>query len=1045
MACRFPTCVRCSTARIALLLVWFIPGSFCWAQIQRSIPSRSYTLAKGLLYQGEYLNAEKVFLQELRSAIKTPQSRWIDSICYHAMLGETYYLQGRNAEALEQFNRACGLALDFPNWMLQIQYPAIRPVTNSVRAVAPWGRTTRPNVVYGAFPDSMSIQIGKLITESDIQQGGVLTPAQGWVINVHEIIRCTAHAIRRRNILLGPIAPHDNLSGLLAAQPSGGGGVPANHWSVAWIDVKHGIAQAGVDQLEQARQLLNRSVLVGGQFDHPLTCVALLEQGRLVMQAGDLASAGRLFEEASYAAYFYEDLGVIEEALALGAQVHFASGGKGIYPPLDAAIVWANRDRLRHIQASMLLLKAENLILLGQPAVADALLKGDLQKILGRKELRGSSLAGQHQYLSAWVAYQLNRPKPGENALKNALLFGARSGLWNFQISLLNGMFDNSTIRPRTAAELYENLLRDPLPADWTLQPFESLSQITTPHHDAYDRWFAATLALQKVEAALEIADRDKRHRFLSKLPLGGRLLALRTILQAQPQQFVGNPVLQRQDLLTRYPQYDKVILESRGVERELRKLSLAPANTNAERELQVQMSRWDRLTKECEVLLRHMALGHHASDLVFPPMLSTADLQNAMEPGQVLIVFHECNNRLYGFALTSDDYSVWEVGAIEQLGKDIAGLLKAYGNHDANRAVPHDVIAADTWRKTASVVYQRLFKEARLNLDQANELILVPDHVLWYVPVEALVVNDAATSQPLLQQMKIRYAPTAGISLGLTRPPRKILRTGIVSGRLFPRDSSEVGETSAAELAEAITGSVVLPSPPIGAPRLNAALFDQLVVLADCENDPARPIDWAPIPTPGNQGESLFNWLILPNGEPEFVILPGFHTLAESGMRSRGANIIPGNEVFTTLCSFFARGSRSVLLSRWRAGGQTSIDLIREFVQESPHTSGAEAWQRSVLLAMDSPIDPTREPRIEYPSGAGELKARHPFFWAGYLLADTGETSHQENQENQENKEDKEKDQENVDGKEDLDGKEKMDGKENPDDKENVDKKAEK
>ena len=76
--------------------------------------------------------------------------------------------------------------------------------------------------------------------------------------------------------------------------------------------------------------------------------------------------------------------------------------------------------------------------------------------------------------------------------------------------------------------------------------------------------------------------------------------------------------------------------------------------------------------------------------------------------------------------------------------------------------------------------------------------------------------------------------------------------------------------------------------------------------------------------------------------------------------------------------------------MSRWRTGGQTSFDLVREFVQELPHMAPSDAWQRAVL--SDSGI--AGEPRER---AAGEARrerpaahATHPFFWAGYMLVDT-------------------------------------------------------
>jgi CHAT domain-containing protein len=85
------------------------------------------------------------------------------------------------------------------------------------------------------------------------------------------------------------------------------------------------------------------------------------------------------------------------------------------------------------------------------------------------------------------------------------------------------------------------------------------------------------------------------------------------------------------------------------------------------------------------------------------------------------------------------------------------------------------------------------------------------------------------------------------------------------------------------------------------------------------------------------------------------------------------------------------ATGARTVLLSRWRNGGQTSYDLMREFVQELPYNSASDAWQRSVQLAMDDEIVLEREPRVKDADLEVGISSGHPFFWAGFLLVDTG------------------------------------------------------
>jgi hypothetical protein len=98
------------------------------------------------------------------------------------------------------------------------------------------------------------------------------------------------------------------------------------------------------------------------------------------------------------------------------------------------------------------------------------------------------------------------------------------------------------------------------------------------------------------------------------------------------------------------------------------------------------------------------------------------------------------------------------------------------------------------------------------------------------------------------------------------------------------------------------------------------------------------------------------------------------------------------GEDVFLGLCGLMATGARTVLLSRWRTGGQTCNELVREFVQELPHQSAPAAWQRSVQLLRGTTVVAEAEPRVKVSEAIDvDISADHPFFWAGYLLVDSG------------------------------------------------------
>src|SRR5690606_15364461 len=130
-------------------------------------------------------------------------------------------------------------------------------------------------------------------------------------------------------------------------------------------------------------------------------------------------------------------------------------------------------------------------------------------------------------------------------------------------------------------------------------------------------------------------------------------------------------------------------------------------------------------------------------------------------------------------------------------------------------------------------------------------------------------------------------------------------------------------------------------------------------------------------------------------------VILAGLHTAAEVGLKTRrrargggngDTNIQEGQELFHLGCALLASGTKTALITRWPTGGQTHRDLVREFVRELPNMPADAAWQRSVLLARRTELDPEQEPRYKRPNEVTDIPtAEHPILWAGYLLFDTG------------------------------------------------------
>jgi hypothetical protein len=964
-------------------------------QIGDSIPHAPYFLATQAIYSGEYRDAERGLRLESRRGIRTTQARWIDSICYHAMLGEVLYHQGRNAEALAEFDQACQVILAYPNWLLQVQFQPQPPRPDLARArrPPPWGQSSR-SFTLGQFPESEQVFIGELDPRRALQQGGVVRTPMLWRINVVEILRTSALAIRRRSELLGPLAAHDPISKELSTVFARGNLSPPNHWSSAWIDVLRGVAQAGAGKFDEADMLLGRSLTVDGQFDHPLTCVALLEQGRIALARGNSQGAAQLLAEAAFSAYYYDDWDVLTESVWLGWVNHITRNAPGVYPPLEPIVAWAQVNRLQHIATKLRLAQAESLLWLGQVDAAGAVSDEAARRI---GELR-RGLAGIHLlYLQANLQLARGQFGPGGETLAEAIAAQAGVSPRNFQIGRTSEMYDGRAVSPRIAVDLFGSLLADPTPANWILSPLDAMAVLQTAQDAAFDRWFIAALERKDTPLALEVAEKAKRRRFLAAVPLGGRLLALRAILEAPQNELSRDAMLQRQQLLAMFPAYRQLAEASVPTYDALRAGPVLGSDATETKKLDAQYDVWGKNATQRQQMLMQLAPRRVPSAIEFPPLHATAELQQSLDEGEALVLFHGAAGKLYGFLVTRTGTHLWEFGDLRQLRAGVADFLRALGNYGPNRPLSGEELASDKWRKMAADAYAAVFSAARLDLGKTKSLAIVPDDLLWYLPFEALVPDATKPQSTLADRFAIRYGPTAALAMSNPRELRRTQHTGIVANELKTGANDADTEAIVAELEKAAFGSVRLPAQlPVPA-HLVLPLLDTLVVLDDV--DPARTAAMSTMLTSSGRAraaaasEGVF---ALPYGSPQHVVVAGFTTAAEQGLKPSRRNatreVRPGNEVFQTLCGMMATGARTILLSRWRTGGRTNVELMREFLRELPQLPATEAWQRARLLAREAPLDPQNEPRLKGLEESGEAPtADHPFFWAGYLLVDTG------------------------------------------------------
>ena len=212
-----------------------------------------------------------------------------------------------------------------------------------------------------------------------------------------------------------------------------------------------------------------------------------------------------------------------------------------------------------------------------------------------------------------------------------------------------------------------------------------------------------------------------------------------------------------------------------------------------------------------------------------------------------------------------------------------------------------------------------------------------------------------------------------------------------VIADKADTDDQQEAADATFEQLAAVVPDAVLLKPPSPAPSSLYRVLFRRLIVLDDLTASDQDPYGWRPAPLDrGKAGGTLGDWLALPWGGPEVILLPGFHTSAEDAV-PKARRTPPGNEIYLSVCGLMATGARTIVLSRWRTSGQSSFDLIREFAQELPTASAADAWQRAMTLTNETRLNLDAEPRVEHAPIDDVPKASHPFFWAGYMLIDSG------------------------------------------------------
>ncbi len=927
-------------------------------------PAQEYYLGLQAYRSGDLDAASELFDAALRNGRRDVHGRWIDSIPALAMLAECHWHLGSLQAAHQHLDHAFQIAIRSRGWLGRIDW---RSITNGgVQATQPnqWPQTQAVRIL--PLKRQLMYRSGEPLTEARLARGGVIEEPSIRSIDVVEIMRGFAIASYRRRIILGPLAENDPLaSGLLESTKFPAGlDVPVARALIGSVR-STGYFAAGDDKRcvsdASASAMFNGSV-------HPLSAIVMLTHGSAV--AGTDRASGALADLVStiHIAGALQQPELVGEALQLAAGCANQQDASGV---ANVARMVSESLHRRSLLASLhgWIAGSDAAVTAGDLDTASMML-GNAQQIASRRNVTLPRLEAYAAYVAARIAAAdgssigIGQKTAVDEALGHAVDFALNYRFRNqplvsmpriYQLNLVQQAVGNS-LGNKTGDQLLASYCGDSPIAVWRRDPLDAYAGVIMDRSALHAARVSLTAAQGYGEKLLLAADGLLADRFSSRLPVGGRLLQIRVLAR------------------TADTSLDKAALDM---------LQQVGAPLNALRAAVAAAAFPDAQgLAVLESAVTSIGLGRNELPHVMPPLLKPKLPIASLPERSGLLTFVQVGNKMFGALAVGGKVSMWTIAGSGRLPSEVGRLLRGIGvGKKRGSRLSND----GSWRTAAATLRRQLIPiEQAFDEKQLDELIVVPDGPLWYVPFELLPVADDKGAELLGDRITIRYAPTPGLALQMIDSTNTSRKTGIASGPFFSPKDAELNQSILESITAVIKEPIELAATDNQPSGLLGESIGHFVVAAPRTSTPKRQLMMAVSPQDKSpEHGSLAGWMRFPAQVPRSVILVGLRTPVDGGQMGNG------DELFMTLCALNAAGVENILLSRWAVGGESTAVLLRELLQELPFVGMNESWRRARMLLRRSELDPEAEPLLTKADHKVEgLTGDRPLFWSGYLVS---------------------------------------------------------
>jgi len=403
--------------------------------------------------------------------------------------------------------------------------------------------------------------------------------------------------------------------------------------------------------------------------------------------------------------------------------------------------------------------------------------------------------------------------------------------------------------------------------------------------------------------------------------------------------------------------------------------------------------SKWLEKTREHRELINYIEQQYpEYYELMYSTVVPSVESiqRNLLDKNTALIEYFVGDSSIYAFVITKDEYTVKEIEDLEQTLQKLTQLREMVFEMAAGKYVDDMIIAYE--------LYQMLLQPSLEKLSgDINRLLIVPDHILGYLPYELLLTKKPEQGDRyselgyLLRKYTVNYAYSTRLlfNKNLTQQHAKVMYGGFAPGYKQLVVSDTAGQSGDELLQIALRdGFDDLPAARESISHI-AKLFDGDAYLNEAANEAtfkqqAAQYNILHLAMHGlvDDHDPLYSKLIFSSVEDdrEDNVLNAMELynmklnaeLAVLGACNTAYGEIKRGEGIMSLSRAFAyAGCPSVVASLWSVPDDATGELMQNFFQE--------------LKAGKPKDEALRQAKLDYLDQNPD-RLSSPFFWAGFI-----------------------------------------------------------